>query len=157
MSPPLPSTAAFERSEVPSRTSSPATVKPPPIPTTATKPLAIPGSSSGLQPPSAPTPHGRSPLGLSIESNAFVPASVEMPPLVRSSSDRVLARPIFDDYKPCREPGTGPYVNVAKERLLGLYTSVFVYRGCEHLVEGVDKDFVTAGLAGGRIGNKGGM
>lgn len=48
-------------------------------------------------------------------------------------------------------------MNVAKERLLGLYTSVFVYRGCEHLVEGVDKDFVTAGLAGGRIGNKGGM
>lgn len=56
-----------------------------------------------------------------------------------------------------REPGTGPYVNVAKERLLGLYLSVFVYRGCEHLVKGVDKDYVTTGLAGGRFGNKGGM
>lgn len=56
-----------------------------------------------------------------------------------------------------RQPGAGPYVNVAKERLLGLYISVFVYKGCEHLVEGVDKDFVTTGLAGGRFGNKGGM
>jgi hypothetical protein len=56
-----------------------------------------------------------------------------------------------------RGAGVGPYVNVAKERLMGLYLSVFVYRGCEHLVRGVDKDYVTAGLAGGRVGNKGGM
>ena len=27
----------------------------------------------------------------------------------------------------------------------------------KHTVLGVDKDFVTAGLAGGRVGNKGGM
>ena len=51
---------------------------------------------------------------------------------------------------------------------MGMYLSVYVYKGCEHLIQGetshryvlmagVDKDFVTAGLAGGRVGNKGGM
>lgn len=53
--------------------------------------------------------------------------------------------------------GTGSYVHVIKERLMGMYLSVYVYKGCEHLVQGVDKDFVTAGLAGGRLGNKGAM
>lgn len=56
-----------------------------------------------------------------------------------------------------RRPGAGMYVNVIKERLLGMYMSVFVYKGCKHLVEGVDKSYVTAGLVGGRIGNKGGI
>ncbi|RXK38371.1 hypothetical protein M231_04413 [Tremella mesenterica] len=49
------------------------------------------------------------------------------------------------------------YVHVVKERLMGMYLSVYVYKGCQHLVQGVDKDFVTAGLAGGRLGNKGGI
>lgn len=52
-------------------------------------------------------------------------------------------------------PGT--YLHVVKERLLGIYFTVYVYRGCEHLIQGVDRDFVTAGLAGGRVGNKGGI
>jgi hypothetical protein len=55
---------------------------------------------------------------------------------------------------------------------MGMYLTVYVYKGCEHLVQGnirpaihstklilpgMDKDFVTAGLARGRVGNKGGM
>ncbi len=56
---------------------------------------------------------------------------------------------------------------------MGMYLSVYAYKGCEHLVQGwfrplscslttksvpgVDKDIVCAGLAGGRLGNKGGM
>ncbi|GAA5873368.1 hypothetical protein JCM8547_007079 [Rhodosporidiobolus lusitaniae] len=51
----------------------------------------------------------------------------------------------------------GPYVLVEKERLLGIYLAVFVARNCEDLVEGVSKGKVTAGLIGGRIGNKGGV
>ncbi|KAK4687734.1 hypothetical protein P7C73_g2391, partial [Tremellales sp. Uapishka_1] len=58
---------------------------------------------------------------------------------------------------PGSSSGTGPYIHVMKERLLGMYLSVYVYKGCEHLVQGMDKDFVTAGLAGGRLGNKGGI
>jgi hypothetical protein len=53
--------------------------------------------------------------------------------------------------------GSGCYVHLVKERLMGMYLSIYIYKGCEHLVQGVDKDFVTAGLAGGRLGNKGGM
>ncbi|WWC85358.1 uncharacterized protein L201_000221 [Kwoniella dendrophila CBS 6074] len=53
--------------------------------------------------------------------------------------------------------GNGSYVHVVKERLLGMYLSVYVYKGCEHLIQGMDKDLVTAGLAGGRVGNKGGI
>jgi hypothetical protein len=69
------------------------------------------------------------------------------------------------------------YLHLVKERLMGLYLSVYVYKGCEKLVQGecasapkitfrapsadmpqgVDKDYVTTGLAGGRVGNKGGM
>ncbi|ORX39732.1 hypothetical protein BD324DRAFT_606986 [Kockovaella imperatae] len=49
------------------------------------------------------------------------------------------------------------YLHLIKERLMGMYLSVYVYKGCEHLIQGVDKDFVTAGLAGGRVGNKGGI
>ncbi|WVO12758.1 hypothetical protein L204_100366 [Cryptococcus depauperatus] len=51
----------------------------------------------------------------------------------------------------------GSYVHVVKERLMGMYLSIYVYKGAEHLVKGLDKDFVTAGLAGGRVGNKGGI
>ncbi|ODO03460.1 hypothetical protein L198_02307 [Cryptococcus wingfieldii CBS 7118] len=55
------------------------------------------------------------------------------------------------------DEGDGSYVHVAKERLMGMYFSVYVYKGAEHLIQGLDKDFVTAGLAGGRVGNKGGI
>lgn len=50
----------------------------------------------------------------------------------------------------------GPYVLVEKERLMGIYCAVFVARCCEALVEGVSSSRVTAGLIGGRVGNKGG-
>ncbi|GAA5828009.1 hypothetical protein JCM11251_005689 [Rhodosporidiobolus azoricus] len=58
--------------------------------------------------------------------------------------------------QPHRRP-RGPYVLVEKERLLGIYCAVFVARCCEDLVEGVSKGRVTAGLIGGRVGNKGGV
>ena len=49
----------------------------------------------------------------------------------------------------------GPYVLVSKERLMGIYCAVFVLKSCRHLVQGVDKAKVTAGLLNGRVGNKG--
>lgn len=148
-------------------------------PSSLLKPISIPGSGS-LPIPTHPQANGshvppssishRSMLGQSVDTSSasFVTAD-ERPILIRSPSGRELGKspaifdsPIgMDDPAPVkrwyRQPGAGPYVNVAKERLLGLYISVFVYKGCEHLVEGVDKDFVTTGLAGGRFGNKGGL
>ena len=50
---------------------------------------------------------------------------------------------------------TGPYVLVAKERLMGIFACVYVLRSCRALVGGFDKGKVTTGLVGGRVGNKG--
>lgn len=51
----------------------------------------------------------------------------------------------------------GPYILVEKIRLMGIYLAVFVARSCDRLVDGVSLGRVTAGLIGGRLGNKGGV
>ncbi|KAG8927387.1 hypothetical protein FRC01_007549 [Tulasnella sp. 417] len=51
----------------------------------------------------------------------------------------------------------GPYVLHAKERLMAIALYIFVHRDVQHLVTGTSKSAVTAGLIGGRIGNKGGV
>jgi len=69
----------------------------------------------------------------------------------------------------------GPYELLIKERMMGIYLAIFVHRDARHLVEGeTDSDdlldvlktrlfvgssrsAVTAGLIGGRLGNKGGV
>ena len=38
---------------------------------------------------------------------------------------------------------------------MGIYICVFALKSCEHLVKGVSKAKVTAGLLNGRLGNKG--
>ncbi|KAM0793734.1 hypothetical protein ACM66B_001156 [Microbotryomycetes sp. NB124-2] len=53
------------------------------------------------------------------------------------------------------EARQGPYVLVEKLRLMGIYCAVFVLSECRHLVTGVSAGRVTAGLVGGRVGNKG--
>ncbi|KAL8286282.1 hypothetical protein RQP46_004770 [Phenoliferia psychrophenolica] len=55
------------------------------------------------------------------------------------------------------ETGRGPYVLVEKERLMGIYLAVFVAESCDGFINGTSKDRVTAGLIGGRLGNKGGV
>ncbi|KAH9988985.1 hypothetical protein BJV77DRAFT_1018835 [Russula vinacea] len=57
-----------------------------------------------------------------------------------------------------RRPKTGtkgPYELLVKERLMGIYLAIFVHRDAKHLVRGTSKSAVTAGLIGGRVGNKG--
>lgn len=49
----------------------------------------------------------------------------------------------------------GPYVLVEKERLMGLFIAIFVSSNCNSLVAAVSKAKISAGLLGGRIGNKG--
>ncbi|KAH7106478.1 DNase I-like protein [Auriculariales sp. MPI-PUGE-AT-0066] len=60
--------------------------------------------------------------------------------------------PIYKDKKE-----RGPYELILKERLMGLYIAVYVHRDVKPLVKGVSKSSVTAGLIGGRLGNKGGI
>lgn len=129
-------------------------------------PAPVVNGALGVPPP----PYGRSLSGQSfqsIDTTGSLLAPQDDRNLGRSPSARemggspgVFDSPIMDDSlvkRSCRKPGAGAYVHLIKERLMGLYVHVFVYKGCEHLVEGVDKDFVRTGLAGGRIGNKGGM
>jgi len=52
---------------------------------------------------------------------------------------------------------TGPYTLLVKERLLGIYLAIYIHRDLKPLVKGTDKSAVTAGLIGGRVGNKGGV
>jgi hypothetical protein len=59
-------------------------------------------------------------------------------------------------FVPSRER-RGPYEMLVKERMMGLYLIVFVHRDARHLVQGTSRSAVTAGLIGGRVGNKGGV
>ncbi|KAH7884604.1 hypothetical protein F5I97DRAFT_1890616 [Phlebopus sp. FC_14] len=56
-----------------------------------------------------------------------------------------------------KESDKGPYVPLVKERMMGLYLSIYIHRDLRDLVEGTSKSAVTAGLIGGRVGNKGGV
>ncbi|OAX37607.1 DNase I-like protein [Rhizopogon vinicolor AM-OR11-026] len=56
-----------------------------------------------------------------------------------------------------KEQDKGPYVPLIKERMMGLYLAVYVHRDARDLVSGTSKSAVTAGLIGGRVGNKGGV
>lgn len=59
---------------------------------------------------------------------------------------------------PIHHQHKGPYTLVAKERLLGIYLSVFIHSSClHHLTASPSKSKVTTGLVGGRVGNKGGV
>jgi hypothetical protein len=55
------------------------------------------------------------------------------------------------------EEGLGAYQLVRKERMLGIYLAVFVWKGASHLLEATSSSYVTTGLIGGRWGNKGGV
>lgn len=48
-----------------------------------------------------------------------------------------------------------PYILVTKERLMGIYCSLWVHSSCAHLVQGSSTGTVTAGLLAGKLGNKG--
>ncbi|TFK70303.1 DNase I-like protein [Pluteus cervinus] len=56
-----------------------------------------------------------------------------------------------------KEPRRGPYVLLTKERLMGIYLAIYIHRDLRPLVRGISKSVVTAGLIGGRVGNKGGV
>ncbi|KAG6820311.1 hypothetical protein H0H93_002398 [Arthromyces matolae] len=56
-----------------------------------------------------------------------------------------------------KELKKGPYQLLAKERMMGIYLAIFVHRDVRPFVRGTSRSAVTAGLIGGRVGNKGGV
>ncbi|KAF9039704.1 DNase I-like protein [Hymenopellis radicata] len=54
-----------------------------------------------------------------------------------------------------KESRKGPYQMLTKERMMGIYLAVYIHRDLRSHVHGISKSVVTAGLIGGRVGNKG--
>ncbi|KAF9448611.1 DNase I-like protein [Macrolepiota fuliginosa MF-IS2] len=74
------------------------------------------------------------------------------PTVADVSSPKPLMRRV-----PSKEPKKGPYQLLAKDRLMGIYMAIYIHRDVRDLVKGTSKSAVTAGLIGGRVGNKGGV
>lgn len=51
----------------------------------------------------------------------------------------------------------GPYELVIKERMMGCYMAIYVWRGCKDRIRGASRSHVKSGLLAGRVGNKGGV
>lgn len=90
-------------------------------------------SSSSMTPVAAPPPVERLPVPVPPPKSASIPVSAKL------AGDPRQDRPgiIIPDLENGKIPmGSGSYLHLAKERLMGMYLSVYVYKGCEHLVEG---------------------
>ncbi|TIC16963.1 DNase I-like protein [Wallemia mellicola] len=99
------------------------------------------GSSTGMQPSS------------SANSATSQSQQAARPPMIKrhlSKSSR-----FEKDLSKQTNFNSGPYELLLKERLMGIYIAVFVFKGCRHLVENSSTAVVPAGLLGGRLGNKG--
>ncbi|TCD63755.1 hypothetical protein EIP91_004970 [Steccherinum ochraceum] len=75
-------------------------------------------------------------------------SEIVMSPKAKSTGDLNARMDAKTSYK-------GPYELLVKERMMGLYLAVYIKRDIRGLVRGTSKSSVTAGLIGGRVGNKG--
>ncbi|KAG8710463.1 hypothetical protein FRC11_004487 [Ceratobasidium sp. 423] len=110
--------------------------------------------TSGMAAPPSPAP-SRSPSlpALPLPPTIPDPAKLTVPPSPRRMSTLIHGHNGHATF-PAEQ---GPYVLVTKERLMGIYLAVYVHRETRSLVQGFSKSSVTAGLIGGRLGNKGGV
>ncbi|KAF8318496.1 DNase I-like protein [Clavulina sp. PMI_390] len=95
----------------------------------------------------------------SITSPPGALPSIERPPLPSGRLTQAAGIPKSDPdpASSSSAPAIGPYELACKERMMGIYLAVYVHRDVKPLIKGVDKHAVTAGLIGGRVGNKGGV
>ncbi|CAE6456293.1 unnamed protein product [Rhizoctonia solani] len=115
----------------------------------------VPTSPVAAIPPSPAPSRSPSLPALPLPPTIPDPAKLTVPPSPRRMSTLV---PGYSSNGHIASPAEqGPYVLVAKERLMGIYMAVYVHRETRSLVRGFSKSSVTAGLIGGRLGNKGGV
>ncbi|KAF8962697.1 Endonuclease/exonuclease/phosphatase [Flammula alnicola] len=73
-----------------------------------------------------------------------------------STADVGFPRPLIRQ-KSTKDSRRGPYQLLIKDRLMGIYMAIYIHRDLKPFVRGMSKSAVTAGLIGGRVGNKGGL
>ncbi|KAF8199503.1 inositol polyphosphate phosphatase [Pholiota molesta] len=73
-----------------------------------------------------------------------------------TTADVGFPRPLMRQ-KSSKDSRKGPYQLLIKERLMGIYMAIYIHRDLKPFVRGMSKSAVTAGLIGGRVGNKGGV
>lgn len=127
----------------------PSHLKPPPSPLAATSRSSIElGSNAFINSSSDDsedndgedaTAAGPSYIGLAGgDNNSNKKLMQQKPKAMSSPSKQKLRRPeIVIPTKETKNDDQGMYVHVAKERLLGMYFSLYVYKGAEHLIQGM--------------------
>jgi hypothetical protein len=73
------------------------------------------------------------------------------------NTDISAPKPLQATRSVSKELKKGPYQLLVKERMMGIYLAVYVHRDVRSYIKGISKSVVTAGLIGGRLGNKGGV
>ncbi|KAF9474672.1 DNase I-like protein [Pholiota conissans] len=73
-----------------------------------------------------------------------------------TTADVGFPRPLIRQ-KSSKDSRKGPYQLLIKDRLMGIYMAIYIHRDLKPFVKGMSKSAVTAGLIGGRVGNKGGV
>lgn len=73
------------------------------------------------------------------------------------NSDISVPKPLQATRSVSKDLKKGPYQLLVKERMMGIYLAVYVHRDIRSYIQGTSKSAVTAGLIGGRLGNKGGV
>ena len=88
--------------------------------------------------------------GVSAHSSPSTTSSARIPSIssVSSLSPQCMRHP---------PEQLGVYNLLIKERMMGCYTAVYVWRGCADFVRGASAHAVSSGLLAGRMGNKGGV
>lgn len=90
-------------------------------------------SSSSMTPVAAPPTVERLPVPVPPPKAASIPVSAKLVGDTKQERSGIVTPDLENGKVPM---GSGSYLHLAKERLMGMYLSVYVYKGCEHLVEG---------------------
>lgn len=113
-----------------------------------------------VEPPTpsrSPSPYPNAPAPTGIGSQLPRDSAVPFVPTNTTGEAGVLPKApdrVFADSTP---KSLGPYELVIKERMMGCYMAVYVWRGCKDRVRGASRSHVKSGLLAGRVGNKGGV
>ena len=96
-------------------------------------------------------------MGQMMDRAAMRPSSGNITPSAESHVSSVNSEPLSPPVLRNPPRRLGPYELVIKERMMGCYSAVYVWRPCRDLVRGASSNMVKSGLLAGRMGNKGGV